>query len=225
MKARPSPLSDRPPSLPALQSSSYRQTSSSDICYDLGGGAKEAITVVISCRLWGRRHAGSGPWPGRRPGGAREGSRVVGQRVGLRTIMRRSVGRGGSAGGRRLRLPLGLVGLRRLRGRVARGVDWAVFALVASGGDGWVMRAGCLGVTGLGGKGADLLGRGWGLLLGASANHVWTRPPGSALRVRGSYRQMDRTIPLGRRGGRDLTGWAVGIQQIQMLMHENVICA
>lgn len=133
---------------------------------------------------------------------------MVGQRVGLRTIMRRSVGRGGSAGGRRLRLPLGLVGLRRLRGRVARGVDWAVFALVASGGDGWVMRAGCLGVTGLGGKGADLLGRGWGLLLGASANHVWTRPPGSALRVRGSYRQMDRTIPLGRRGGRDLTGWA-----------------
>lgn len=47
-------------------------------------------------------------------------------------------------------------------------MDEAVFAGVASGGDRWVMRrAGCLGATGMGGKGAGLFGRGWGLLLGA----------------------------------------------------------
>lgn len=71
-------------------------------------------------------------------------------------------------------------------------MDWAVFAGVASGGDGWVMRcAGCLGVTGMGGKGAGLFGWGWGLLLGASANHVWTRPPGSTLNVGGSCCKME----------------------------------
>lgn len=54
--------------------------------------------------------------------------------------MGRSVGRCGSARGRGLRLPLGVVDLRRLWGRVVRGVDEAVFAGVAAGGDGWVMR-------------------------------------------------------------------------------------
>lgn len=47
------------------------------VCYDLGGGAADAITVVICCRLRGRRHVGSGPWSGRWPGRAREGPRVV----------------------------------------------------------------------------------------------------------------------------------------------------
>lgn len=90
------------------------------------------------------------------------------ERVEVQAIMRRSVGRGGTAGGGGLRLPLGLMGLRRLRGWVVRGVDEAFFAGVASGGDGWVMRgAGGLGVTGLEGKGAGLFWRGWGLLLGA----------------------------------------------------------
>lgn len=136
------------------------------------------------------------------------------QRVGVQSIMRWSARRGGSTGGGGLRLPLGLVGLRRLRRRVARGVDCAVFARLASGSDGWVKRgAGCMG------KGAGLFGRGWGLLLGAfggkrnyyriltilmvlsnqnrnvryltSANQVWTRPPGSTLRVGGSYCKMD----------------------------------
>lgn len=47
-------------------------------------------------------------------------------------------------------------------------MDEAVFAGVAAGGDGRVVRgAGCVGVTGLGGKGAGLFGRGRGLLLGA----------------------------------------------------------
>lgn len=223
-------------------------------CYDLGGGAADAIIVVICCGLWGRRHVGSGPWPGSRPGGARERPRVVErQRLGVQSIMRRSVRRGGSAWWRGLRLALGLVGLRRLRGRVARGVD-AVFAGVASGGDGWVMGgAGCVGVTGLEGKGTGLFGRGWGLLLGAfrgehnyhmiltilmvlnnqnrnvhsltSPNHVWTRPPGSTLRVGGSYCKMEWTIPLGRGGGHELTGWAVEIQWIQVSIHQHVICA
>lgn len=47
-------------------------------------------------------------------------------------------------------------------------MDEVVFAEVASGGDGWVMRgAGGLGVAGLGGEGAGLFWRGRGLLLGA----------------------------------------------------------
>lgn len=221
-------------------------------CYDLGGGAAEVIIIVICCRLWGRRHVGSGPWPGSWPGGARKRPRVVEwQWVGVQSIVRRSARRGGSSGGGGLRLALGMLGWRRLRGRVARGVDWAVFAGVASGGDGWVMRcAGCLGVTGMGGKGAGLFGWGWGLLLGAfrrkqnyyymiltilmvlnnqnihsltSANHVWTRPPGSTLNVGGSCCKMEWTIPLGRGGG--LTGWAVEIQGIQMLINQHVICA
>lgn len=46
-------------------------------------------------------------------------------------------------------------------------MDEVVFAEVASGGNGWVMRgAGGLGVAGLGGKGAGLFWWGWGRLLG-----------------------------------------------------------
>lgn len=162
------------------------------VCYDLGSGAADATIIVTSCRLRGRRHAGSGSWPGSRPRGARERSIVGGrQRVGMGSIMRWSVWRGWSAGRRGLRLPLGLVGLRRLRGWVARGVDGVFFDSVASWGDGWVMRGpGCLD-TGLGCEGAGLFGRGWGLLLGASADHVWTGPPGPTLRVLGSYCKID----------------------------------
>lgn len=96
-------------------------------------------------------------------------------------------------------------------------MDEAVFAGVASRGDGWVMKkARGLGVTGLGGKGAGLLWWGWGLLLGSfrvkhnyyialtmtlnnrnrnvhfltSANHMRTSPPGSTLRMGGSYCEM-----------------------------------
>ncbi|TNN66150.1 hypothetical protein EYF80_023628 [Liparis tanakae] len=99
-----------------------------------------AIIVVIYCGLGGRRHAGSGPWLGGRPGGAGERPRVVErQRVGVRPIVRWRVRRSGSAGGRGLRLPQGLESLRRLRGRVARSMDRAVFAGVASRGDGWMM--------------------------------------------------------------------------------------
>lgn len=82
--------------------------------------------------------------------------------------MRWSVRRGGSAGRRGLQLPVCMLGLRGLRGWMVRGVDEAVFAGVAPGSDGWVMRgAWCLGVAGLGGKRAGLFGWGGGLLLGA----------------------------------------------------------
>lgn len=49
---------------------------------------------------------------------------------------------------------------------MARRLDQAVFAGVASGGDGWVMR-GAGGVASLRGKGAELLGGGRSLFLGA----------------------------------------------------------
>ena len=138
-------------------------------CYNFGGGVEDAIIVVTHGRLRGRRHAGPRSWPRGRPGGAGQRPRLVeGQRVGLLNVVRWGVRRGGSAWRRGLRLPLGMNGLRRLRRRVVRGVDQALFAGVPSGGDGWVMRgAVCLGATELGGKGAGLLRRGWSLLLGA----------------------------------------------------------
>lgn len=59
------------------------------------------------------------------------------------------------------------MGLWGLWGWVVWGMDEVVFAEVASGGNGWVMRgAGGLGVAGLGGKGAGLFWWGWGRLLG-----------------------------------------------------------
>lgn len=162
-------------------------------CNDFGGGATAAITVVTGCRLRWRRHAGSGPRSGSRPGWAREGTGVVGRhRVGGRAVVRWSVGRGGGAGRGGLRLPL--VGLRRLRGRVARRLNQGVFAGVTSRGDGRLMRwAGRVGSTGLGGEGAGLPGWGRGRFFGPfrrkrshhnNVSDTWQetqRPPSSHL--------------------------------------------
>lgn len=135
-------------------------------CNDFGGGATVVITVVISCRLRWRRHAGSGPWSGSRPGWAREGPGVIGRnQVGGGAVVQQSVGRGGGAGRGGLWLPL--LALRRLRGRVAWRLDQGVFAGVTSRGDGRVIRwAGCVGATGLGGEGAGLPGWGRGRFFG-----------------------------------------------------------
>lgn len=98
---------------------------------------------------------------------------------------------------------------------MVRGLDQAVFAVVASRGDGWVVS----GTRPLGGQEAGLFWWGWGLLLGSfrgkhnhyivlamtlkqitkngtvhvltSANHMWTRPPGSTLRMGGSESEMN----------------------------------
>lgn len=199
-------------------------------CDDFGGGATVAITVVIGCRLRGRRHAGSGPRSGSRPGWAREGAGVVGRhRVGGRAVVRRCVGRGGAAGRGGLELPLGA--LRGLRRRVARRLDQGFFAEVTSRGDGWV------GAAGLGGKGDGLPGWGRGLFFGpfrrkpshhnnvneprhgdrrplTSVNHVWTSSSGSTLGMGDSHCQEGQTIPLGRGCGRELPSLAAEIEPI-----------
>lgn len=214
-------------------------------CNNLRGRVADAITVVVSCRLRRRRHAGTGLGSWSWPRGARERSKVAGWEW-VWPIVRRSVRRGGTARGRVLQLPLGLVSCRRLRGWMARSLDQGVFAGVTTGCDGWVLRGtGCLGVTRRRGKWAGLFGWSRGLLLGAfrgkhtfwiffmtlpmlktrvgdydsltSADHVWTGPPRTSLW--GSYSEMNRPIPLRRRGGHVLTGRAVKTPQLQVLTH------
>lgn len=134
-------------------------------CDDLGGGAAYPIAGIIDGGLRGRRHVGSGAGLGGRPAGAREGPGVEGgERVEMGSVVRRGAWRGGTAGGRGLRLTL--EDWRRVWGWVTGGMDGAVFTGVAPRRDEWVVRgAGGL-ISGLGCVGAGQFGRGWGLLLG-----------------------------------------------------------